>query len=72
MASEVFHSRLRADQVSKQLRQSGTFSDRIVQWSRAERSLSALLESTTSCLYPVVGAASRDNQCGQQIHRVSR
>lgn len=37
MASEVFHSRLRADQVSKQLRQSGTFSDRIVQWSGAEQ-----------------------------------
>ena len=37
MASEVFHPRLRADQVSKQLRQSGTFSDRIVQWSGAEQ-----------------------------------
>lgn len=40
MASEVFHSRLRADQVSKQLRESGTFIDRSVQWSRVERSLS--------------------------------
>ena len=38
---------------------------------RAERSLSAHLESTPSYLYPGVGAASRDNQCGQQIQRVS-
>lgn len=44
MASEVLHSRLRADQVSKQLRESGTFIDRSVQWSRVERSLSLELE----------------------------
>ena len=44
MASGVFHSRLKADQVSKQLRQSGTFIDRSKQWSRAERSLSLELE----------------------------
>ena len=38
---------------------------------RAERCLSAHLESTPSYLYPGVGAVSRDNQCGQQIQRVS-